>query len=157
VSCRRGTLAAPRLALIDSWLPGRLLRVHLDAHQPRFGLALSSSGCNLIARAQSLITACLLRIMTIMNTSIFYGLMVLMIRTRFRTATPRFFIVILDKPNTLGYTGDPMLICRVHKVQLICFCPACRGAARSARKARSSRRNGKLGGRPQKKRTEGAQ
>lgn len=38
--------------------------------------------------------------------------------------------------------------CPIHKVELICFCPACRGSARTKRKAQSSRRNGKLGGRP---------
>jgi len=40
------------------------------------------------------------------------------------------------------------LKCKVHGVPLVCFCPACRGAATSERKARSSRRNGRLGGRP---------
>jgi hypothetical protein len=38
--------------------------------------------------------------------------------------------------------------CPIHKVELICYCPACRGEATSKRKAASSRENGKLGGRP---------
>lgn len=42
------------------------------------------------------------------------------------------------------------LKCRIHGVPLVCFCPACRGAARSKRKAEASRRNGVLGGRPRK-------
>lgn len=40
--------------------------------------------------------------------------------------------------------------CAIHNIKLICFCPACRGSVRSKRKAHSSRRNGKLGGRPTK-------
>jgi hypothetical protein len=40
------------------------------------------------------------------------------------------------------------LRCPVHNVKLICFCPACRGGIKTERKARSSRQNGKLGGRP---------
>jgi hypothetical protein len=42
--------------------------------------------------------------------------------------------------------------CPIHKIDLVCFCPACRGAARSKRKAESSRANGFLGGRPPGKR-----
>jgi hypothetical protein len=42
--------------------------------------------------------------------------------------------------------------CKIHGVPLVCFCPACHGAVRSARKARASKRNGKLGGRPKVKR-----
>jgi hypothetical protein len=38
--------------------------------------------------------------------------------------------------------------CKIHGVALVCFCPACRGSARSSRKTRASLRNGKLGGRP---------
>ncbi len=38
--------------------------------------------------------------------------------------------------------------CPIHKVELICYCPACRGGVTSKRKAASSRNNGKLGGRP---------
>jgi hypothetical protein len=38
--------------------------------------------------------------------------------------------------------------CKVHRVKLVCFCPACRGAARSKRKAQASRQNGLKGGRP---------
>jgi hypothetical protein len=41
--------------------------------------------------------------------------------------------------------------CPIHNVKLVCFCPACRGSIRSKRKARASRENGKLGGRPPKK------
>jgi hypothetical protein len=42
-------------------------------------------------------------------------------------------------------------ICKKHNIPLVCFCPACRGEARSAKKAQSSRDNGKLGGRPAKR------
>ena len=42
------------------------------------------------------------------------------------------------------------VLCRIHNVKLICFCPACHGSVRTSRKAKSSRRNGKLGGRPPK-------
>jgi hypothetical protein len=38
--------------------------------------------------------------------------------------------------------------CKIHGVKLVCFCPACRGAVRSKRKAEASRANGALGGRP---------
>jgi hypothetical protein len=38
--------------------------------------------------------------------------------------------------------------CPIHKVELICYCPACRGEVTSKRKAATSRANGKLGGRP---------
>jgi len=38
--------------------------------------------------------------------------------------------------------------CPIHKIELICYCPACRGSLTSKRKAASSRENGKLGGRP---------
>jgi hypothetical protein len=38
--------------------------------------------------------------------------------------------------------------CPIHKVDLICYCPACRGEVTSERKAETSRANGKLGGRP---------
>lgn len=38
--------------------------------------------------------------------------------------------------------------CPIHKVELICYCPVCRGSATSKRKAAASRKNGKLGGRP---------
>ena len=38
--------------------------------------------------------------------------------------------------------------CPIHKVELICYCPACRGEVTSKRKAATSRENGKLGGRP---------
>lgn len=38
--------------------------------------------------------------------------------------------------------------CTKHtKTKLVFFCPACRGGARSAKKAEASRENGKLGGR----------
>ena len=43
-----------------------------------------------------------------------------------------------------------MMRCKIHKVPLVCFCPACRGAAKSKAKAEAARRNGKLGGRPRK-------
>lgn len=39
--------------------------------------------------------------------------------------------------------------CPIHKIPLVCYCPACRGEQTSMRKAASSRANGKLGGRPQ--------
>ena len=38
--------------------------------------------------------------------------------------------------------------CPIHKIELICYCPACRGEVTSKRKAVTSRENGKLGGRP---------
>jgi hypothetical protein len=38
--------------------------------------------------------------------------------------------------------------CPIHNVELICYCPACRGSVTSKRKSASSRENGKLGGRP---------
>jgi hypothetical protein len=38
--------------------------------------------------------------------------------------------------------------CPIHEVELICYCPVCRGAVTSERKATTSRDNGKLGGRP---------
>lgn len=38
--------------------------------------------------------------------------------------------------------------CPIHDIELICYCPACRGSATSKRKAMTSRENGKLGGRP---------
>jgi hypothetical protein len=40
--------------------------------------------------------------------------------------------------------------CPKHHINLVSFCPACRGSVRSKRKAISSRENGKLGGRPRK-------
>ncbi len=41
--------------------------------------------------------------------------------------------------------------CIVHpKTKLVHFCPACRGAVSSKRKTVSSRKNGRLGGRPKK-------
>ena len=44
--------------------------------------------------------------------------------------------------------------CKVHrKTKLVQFCPACRGGKTSRRKARSSRENGKLGGRPRGRKT----
>lgn len=41
--------------------------------------------------------------------------------------------------------------CKIHGIRMNCTCPACAGAMRSKRKARASRRNGRLGGRPKKK------
>jgi hypothetical protein len=41
--------------------------------------------------------------------------------------------------------------CPIHNIPLVCYCPACRGSAKSKRKAAASRNNGKLGGRPRKK------
>src|SRR5262249_50747647 len=40
--------------------------------------------------------------------------------------------------------------CPTHKIPLVCYCPACRGEKTSERKALSSRKNGKLGGRPRR-------
>lgn len=39
-----------------------------------------------------------------------------------------------------------------HVLAVVKFCPACRGGKRSKAKARASRENGKLGGRPPGKR-----
>lgn len=41
--------------------------------------------------------------------------------------------------------------CPIHRIDLVSFCPACRGSVRSKKKAASSRENGKLGGRPRKR------
>jgi hypothetical protein len=41
--------------------------------------------------------------------------------------------------------------CPIHKINLVCFCPACRGEKTSKKKSKASRENGKLGGRPLKK------
>ena len=38
--------------------------------------------------------------------------------------------------------------CPIHKIELVCYCPACRGEVTSERKAATSRANGRLGGRP---------
>jgi hypothetical protein len=38
--------------------------------------------------------------------------------------------------------------CKIHDIDLICYCPACRGEKKSKAKAAASRENGKLGGRP---------
>jgi len=38
--------------------------------------------------------------------------------------------------------------CPIHHIELICYCPACRGSVTSKNKAKASRANGKLGGRP---------
>lgn len=38
--------------------------------------------------------------------------------------------------------------CPIHHIELICYCPACRGSVITERKAESSRENGKRGGRP---------
>jgi hypothetical protein len=46
--------------------------------------------------------------------------------------------------------------CKIHPdVELICFCPACGGAAKSERKAQAARANGKRGGRPRKPQQDG--
>lgn len=56
--------------------------------------------------------------------------------------------------STTGATPKPSTAprnapkCSIHHVPLISFCPACRGAVKSKKKAVSSRENGKLGGRP---------
>ena len=41
-----------------------------------------------------------------------------------------------------------LMKCPVHKVELVCYCPACRGSITTARKAAAAQANGKLGGRP---------
>jgi hypothetical protein len=46
----------------------------------------------------------------------------------------------------LGY--DLSMKCPIHGIPLVCYCPACRGGARSEQKAQAARENGKLGGRP---------
>jgi hypothetical protein len=43
--------------------------------------------------------------------------------------------------------------CPKHRIPLVCYCPACRGEAKSRRKAAASRENGKLGGRPKRSKT----
>ncbi len=43
-----------------------------------------------------------------------------------------------------------MAKCSKHHIDLVFFCPACRGEVTSKRKAASSRANGRLGGRPRK-------
>ncbi len=45
--------------------------------------------------------------------------------------------------------------CSLHNIELVCFCPACRGSVTSRRKAEASRKNGKRGGRPAKKEHQG--
>jgi len=42
------------------------------------------------------------------------------------------------------------LKCKIHGVNLVCYCPACRGSVRSKHKTEASRENGKKGGRPPK-------
>jgi len=71
----------------------------------------------------------------------------------FRTGSSFF---LLDVPNVLGYIEgmDTKLKCNVHGIPLVCYCPACRGAVTSKRKAEASRQNGKLGGRPRKNKAE---
>ena len=41
-----------------------------------------------------------------------------------------------------------MMRCPIHNVPLVCYCPVCRGSVTSKKKAKASRDNGKLGGRP---------
>lgn len=51
----------------------------------------------------------------------------------------------------LGRMAKSMQSCPVHpSVKLVVYCPACRGAVRSERKAEASRANGKRGGRPKR-------
>jgi hypothetical protein len=38
--------------------------------------------------------------------------------------------------------------CPIHKIPLVCYCPACHGSVTSKAKVKASRANGKLGGRP---------
>lgn len=38
--------------------------------------------------------------------------------------------------------------CPIHHIEMICYCPACRGSVTSKAKRLASRENGKLGGRP---------
>lgn len=52
----------------------------------------------------------------------------------------------------LGY--NKRMKCTIHNIQLICYCPACRGSISSQRKTRTSRANGLLGGRPKKEKGE---
>jgi len=54
--------------------------------------------------------------------------------------------VYLHYPIVLGYYV--CMKCPIHHVALICYCPACRGSVTSKSKAKASRENGKLGGRP---------
>ena len=59
------------------------------------------------------------------------------------TGSERF---LLRYPSTIGIVIH--MKCPIHKIELICYCPACRGEVTSKRKAATSRDNGKLGGRP---------
>jgi hypothetical protein len=45
------------------------------------------------------------------------------------------------------------ILCKVHGIPLICYCPACRGERTSKAKAAASRANGRQGGRPRKQQT----
>src|SRR5260370_39340041 len=72
-----------------------------------------------------------------------------------QTITQRFCSTHSESSSTkvtVGTTGErgSMHKCPKHHIDLVSFCPACRGAVRSKRKAISSRKNGKLGGRPPK-------
>jgi hypothetical protein len=55
--------------------------------------------------------------------------------------------LLLTNP-TCWLSMHPVL-CPIHSVRLVCFCPACLGALPSKRKAAAARENGrKSGGRP---------
>jgi hypothetical protein len=52
-------------------------------------------------------------------------------------------------PNNRACSVYSILMrCPIHSVPLVSYCPACRGSARSKRKTKAARENGKLAGRP---------
>ena len=57
---------------------------------------------------------------------------------------------VLNRSEVLGTNSENVMgfECSIHKIELVTYCPACRGSATSKRKVRASRENGKLGGRP---------
>jgi hypothetical protein len=56
--------------------------------------------------------------------------------------------ILLDRTQLLGYWFRVAIVCPKHKIKMLC--PACMGEARSKRKAKAARINGKEGGRPRK-------
>ena len=69
---------------------------------------------------------------------------------------PEFQKMCLDERTMAINSCIVVVKCPIHKIDLVCYCPACRGAVTSKRKAAASRTNGRLGGRPQQKRVKPA-